>query len=154
MKNTILLVIALLAVSLGGCATLPPPNSVQSADIAKYHFVAIEATPTISSISGSGGDLSTSEINPANLIEGLLLKKGLVRITGITSATQEQTLQLRWGISGHRDIPFSGYSQEVTMLLLDAHSQQSVYKCTAEGYGRTEADDIREAITSCLSGLK
>ena len=153
MKNAKPLLIALIAALLGGCATLPP-TSTQSADIAKYRFVVIEATPTVSSISGSGGNLSTREINPANLIEGLLLKIGLVRVATVGSGTQEQALLLRWGISGRRDIPLVGYTQEVTILLLDAHSQQSVYKCTAEGFGSTEADDIREAITSCLSGLK
>lgn len=154
MKHSRILKITVFAALVSGCATLPPPNFVQSAEIAKYRFIVIESTPTVSSVSASNGDLSTSEINPANLIEGLLLKKGLVRVASIATGAQEQTLQLRWGISGHRDIPLRGYSQEVTMLLLDAHSQQSVYKCTAEGQGRTEADDIRQAITSCLSNLK
>ncbi len=143
----------LIATSLGGCATLPP-SSEQTADLAQYRFILIEATPTVSSIAGGGGNLSTHEINPANLIEGLLLKKGLVRVVSATPGTQAQTLLLRWGISGRRDLPLGGYTQEVTMMLLDAQSQQSVYKCSAEGLGSTEADDIREAITSCLSGLK
>lgn len=157
MKNAKLLLIALIAAAatLGGCATqLLPPTSTQSADFARYRFIVIEATPTVSSISGSGGNLSTSEINPANLIEGLLLKKGLVRVATVASGKPEQTLLLRWGISGRRSLPRGGYTQEVTMLLFDAQSQQSAYKCTAEGVGSTEADDVREAITSCLSGLK
>ena len=151
---------ALIAVTLGGCATATlPPTSTQSVDIAKYRFVVIEATPTISSMAGSKNGLYTQEINPANLIEGLLLKKGLVRVANVASDSQEQTLLLRWGISGHRDLIHggifkSGYAQEVTMLLLDAHSKQSAYKCSAEGLGSTEADDIQMAITSCLSGLK
>ncbi len=153
MRNANIWLIALIAASLGGCATLPP-TSAQSADIARYRFIVIEATPTISSISGSGGKLSTHEINPSNLIEGLLLKKGLVRVASVAPSTQAQTLLLRWGISGRRNLPLGGYTQEVTIVLLDAQSQQSAYRCTAEGLGSTEADDIREAITSCLSGLK
>lgn len=162
------MVIALIAVSLGGCATatlppLPPPTSTQSIDIARYRFVVIEATPAVSSIAARNGDLYTQEINPANLIEGLLLKKGLVRVATVASDSQEQTLILRWGISGRRDINYggiykyfynSGSVPEVTMLLQDAHSKQSAYKCSAEGLGKTDADDIQMAITSCLSGLK
>ena len=154
MKNAELLLITLITTLLGGCAiaTLPPTFN-QSADIAKYRFIVIEITPTISSMYGRRGNLSTQEINPANLIEGLLLKKGLVRVASVAAETQEQTLLLRWGISGRRELP-GAYIQEVTMLLLDAQSKQSAYKCTAEGLGATDADDIQKAIISCLSGLR
>ena len=46
-----------------------------------------------------------------------------------------------------------GYTLEVTIILIDAKTYDTIYSCTAEGQGSTEADDIREAITRCLSGL-
>ena len=46
-----------------------------------------------------------------------------------------------------------GYTIEVTIQFVSAKSNELISSCTAEGQGQTEADDIRQAITRCLSAL-
>lgn len=108
-------------------------------------------------MSAHDGNVSTKRINPTELIEGILLRKNVVRVASKSDTPDlKRTLLVRWGISGRRDVllGLGGYAQEVTMALLDASNMQPLYTCTAEGIGETEADDIRKAITNCLSGLK
>ena len=103
-----------------------------------------------------GGQGFTEELAPVQLIEGMLLKKGLVRVAKSEPAFLNSLLLAKWGISGKRDVSdlmSSGYTQEVTIRLMDAESMTPVFICSAEGYGATAVSDIREAITRCLSGL-
>ncbi len=98
--------------------------------------------------------MTTREVNGSSLIEGVLLRKGLVRISNITDSNRPQTLVTRWAVSGKRDVNLGlGYSQEVTITLLDGVTITPVFTCSAEGIGRTEADDVREAILRCLSSI-
>lgn len=152
---------AVISVAIFGCATTQPAKINQVTDVGQYRFVVIEDTPSITGFAAKDGDAVGKEVNPATLLEGLLLKKGLVRVSKAEARDEDQLLILRWGISGSRNQPahmallgIGGYAQEVTITLLDGGNLRPVFTCTAEGYGTTEADDIREAITSCLSGLK
>ncbi|MGH8544273.1 MAG: hypothetical protein ACREX3_11730 [Gammaproteobacteria bacterium] len=152
---------AAISMVICGCATTQPARIDQTSDVGQYRFIVIEDTPSITGFAAKDGDAVGKEVNPATLMEGLLLKKGLVRVRKDEVRDESQLLILRWGISGKRNQPahmallgMGGYAQEVTITLLDGRSLQPVFTCTAEGYGTTEADDIREAIASCLSGLK
>ena len=144
---------------LVGCTTaLPAPSVVQTKPLGAYKWVQIPDTGTVIGTSGSfsrvGGTLTTREVNGSSLIEGVLLRKGLVRISNITDSNRPQTLVTRWAVSGKRDVNLGlGYSQEVTITLLDGVTITPVFTCSAEGIGRTEADDVREAILRCLSSI-
>ena len=46
-----------------------------------------------------------------------------------------------------------GYTLEVTIAFFDASTSDVVFRCTAEGFGRTEADDIEIAINRCLESF-
>jgi len=59
---------------------------------------------------------------------------------------------VNYGESGRRNVAF-GYTIEVTIQFISAKSHTLLSSCTAEGIGDTEADDIRKAITRCLTGL-
>ena len=59
---------------------------------------------------------------------------------------------MNYGESGKRNRGL-GYTIEVTIQFISAKTHAPICSCTAEGQGETEADDIREAITRCLSGL-
>ena len=137
---------------LAGCA-LNPPIHTQSGRLDQYQFVLIESTGSVTSLRSSGG---TRSVNPSQLIEGILLKKGLVKISEPVTQTSGKLLLARYGISAKRDIAggLVGYAQEVTISLVDAESMKPIFTCTAEGIGATEADDIRDAITNCMAGLK
>jgi len=141
--------------SLTGCA-LNPPVHTQANSLSKYQYVLIESSASITSIQASNGNAQTRDVNPGALIEGLLLKRGVIKVPSESPQTAGKLLLAKYGISGKRDIAggLGGYAQEVTISLIDAESLAPVYTCTAEGIGSTEADDIREAIMSCMSGLK
>ena len=154
-----LAVVTALSLGFSGCS-LKEPIHTKYMESNKYEFVAIPDTNSINSSSssfyigqnGGYGGSSSKELNPSSIIEGILLKKGLTSVNQITDDIIDRTLLVKYRQSGRREV-FMGYTLEVTMKMLDAKTKKSVFMCTAEGIGSTEVDDIREAITRCLSGF-
>lgn len=151
----------LLAILLAACSSvqLQPPTYKQAIDsVGKYKYVVIPdagiTTSYAASISPNGGGAVGKEISPSGLIEGLLLKKGIVRIPASEPKFAPQLLIAKYGVSGKRELGRGAYTQEVTINLLDANSYAPIFTCSAEGFGQTEVDDIRDAIIRCLDGLK
>ena len=144
-----------------GCAILETPVTKKYAETDKYQFVALPLTGSLSSSSGGVfgnqygvyGSSQSKELNPGSVIEGLLLKKGFTSVNNITPEIVDKTLIVKYGESGKRDVAggLGGYTLEVTIKIISAKTLDPVYFCTAEGQGSTEVDDIREAITRCLS---
>lgn len=146
-----------------GCAILKEPEITKRENIDQYSFVVLPKTNSL--ISGTGGvygnqygvygGSSTKEINPSHVIEGILLKRGLVSTDSVRPGNEEKTLIVKYGESGRRDVAggLGGYTLEVTIALISAKTNSVAYSCVAEGQGSTEVDDIREAIHRCLSGL-
>jgi len=157
------LVITLTIALIIGCAVLQEPIIERHETIDQYQYVVIPATSSLSSSTGGvfGGQYgvygtSTSkQVNPSTVIEGILLKKGLTTVDEIEPEIINETLIVRYGESGRRDVAggLGGYTLEVTIVFISAKTNNTIYSCTAEGQGETEADDIRQAITRCLSGL-
>ncbi|PTQ82396.1 hypothetical protein [Nitrosomonas ureae] len=150
-----------LSLVVVGCATIYPaseikPPSIESRHpVSNYAIAIIQESETINSTLVTTGVGYTKSTNPASLISGALLKRGVSRIYDIPDKNRDKLLLVTWGISGTRNIGILGdYSQEVSILMRQADNLSTVYKCTAEGIGSTEADDIREAIFSCLKGLQ
>lgn len=150
-----------LAFLFCACAILKPPKQEHFADLNLYTHALINQTATLNSSVGGGayyyggGSYSVGKsINPADIIAGILMKKGLVIINNIDDKTQ-QTLIIHYGQSGKRNVlgGLGGYTLEVSIQILDAQTKEPVYFCTAERQGLTEADDIRKAIHRCLDGL-
>jgi hypothetical protein len=121
-----------------------------------YEYVLIPETNSLTSGVGDGyGNSMSKSVNPGHVIEGIILKKGMVSIPEVKPALAQRTLIVNYGESGkrYRAGGLGGYTLEVTIKFINAKSYETVYACTAEGIGSTEADDIREAIGRCLSGL-
>lgn len=89
------------------------------------------------------------------MIEGILLKQGVVSTDAVSAENEDKTLPVKCGGSGKRDIAggLGGYALEVTIALISAKTSEMVYFCIAEGHGEAEVDNVREAIHRCLSGL-
>lgn len=97
---------------------------------------------------------SSKTVNPADLITGIFIKEGLIRLPELKPELAEETLIINYGESGKRNTGgLGGYTLEVTIQLISAKTSSFVCSCTAEGQGSTEADDIRHAITRCLNEL-
>ena len=157
-------ILLFLSILVSGCAAiLKPPEITKRGDINEYRFVVLPNAANLSSASGGVygnqygvyGGTSSKEINPSNVIEGILLKKGLLSTGAVTPENKDKTLIAKYGESGRRDVAggLGGYTLEVTIVMISAKTTDIVYSCVAEGQGATEVDDIREAIHRCLSGL-
>ena len=141
---------------VSSCAPLKPAAIIKNDSIENYKYVFISPTNSLTSSSGStyGGQYysSSKSVNPADVITGILTKEGLVRLPELKKELTDKTLIVNYGESGRRNRGL-GYTIEVTIQFVSAKSNTLTCSCTAEGQGETEADDIRQAITRCLSSL-
>ena len=152
-----------LSVLASGCAILKEPEITKRGEIHGYRFVVLPNAENLISTSGGifgnqygvYGSTTSKEINPSNIIEGVLLKRGLISTDTVISENKDKTLIVKYGESGRRDVAggLGGYTLEVTIAIVTAATNEVVYSCVAEGQGSTEVDDIREAILRCLSGI-
>lgn len=143
-----------------GCAPLKPPIVVKSDKIENYKYVYITPTKSLTSSSGGvyggnyglyGGSTSKS-VNPSDVIAGILLKNGFSILPELNTKLTDQSMIVNYGESGRRNRGL-GYTIEVTIQFLSAKTHTPICSCIAEGQGETEADDIRQAITRCLTSL-
>ncbi len=152
--------IVFCTIILVGCGSLKSPVIQQNESISSYRYFYITPTSELTSSSGGvygsqygiyGGSM-TKSLNPSDVITGILLKRGMVRLPELDPSLLEKTLIVNYGESGRRNLNL-GYSIEVTIQFLQAKTHAVVCICTAEGQGSTEADDIRIAINRALEPL-
>ncbi|ASB47740.1 hypothetical protein [Alkalitalea saponilacus] len=159
MKNIRFLIISITSIWISSCASLKPPIIIKNESIEAFKFFYITPTVGLTSSSGAtyGGQYysSSKSVNPSDVITGILTKEGLIRLPELKRELNNQTLIVNYGESGKRNIAggLGGYTIEVTIQFISAESHTLICSCTAEGIGATEADDIRKAITRCLTGL-
>ena len=142
---------------LVSCTTLKPATSIKNGKIENYKYAYISPTNSLTSSYGTtinGQYYSSSKsVNPSDVISGILSKKGLVILPYQKTELTEETLLVNYGESGRRNTGLGGYTIEVTIQLISAKTNELICSCTAEGQGSTEADDIRQAITRCMSSI-
>lgn len=151
----------LTAAALNACAVLNPVQEKRMGNISAFAYAYINPSQTVNSDvkgavfnGGNGYAYGYSQsVNPGDIISGILIKKGFIIVSKIADA--DKTLIVSYGESGKRIIlgGLGGYTLEVSIQMVDAATLEPVFMCTAEGQGYTEADDIREAVGRCLSGL-
>ncbi len=160
MKNYYFIIFTLI-IFINGCA-LKPVEANRFQDISKYKYAIVGHTVPLSSSTGGvysspysygyGYSISKS-INPQDVISGILMNKGYIIIDNPNKP--EETMLVKYGQGATRLVGggLTGYTQEVTIQILDYTTNEPIFICKAEGMGSTEADDIREAITRCLESL-
>ncbi len=146
-----------------GCAILQEPEVTKHENIENYSYALLPNTRTLVSSTGGVygneygfyGGSATKEVNPRDVIGGILLKRGVLSTETVQPEHRSETLLVKYGESGRRDVAggLGGYTLEVTIVMVAADTNEVVYSCVAEGQGETEADDIRKAIHRCLSGV-
>ncbi len=154
-------VVILLAILTNGCVSLKTPTIIKNEPIEGYKYFFISPTSNLTSGSGGvyGGEYgvfgatSSKSVNPGDVISGILLKEGYTRIPELKPDLLEETIIVNYGESGKRSTGLGGYTIEVIIQFISAKTNRQLCSCIAEGQGETEADDIREAITRCLSAL-
>ena len=148
MKRIQLLSIAILTLLLfNSCGSLKAP--------AIHQFSSIELTSSTGVAYAVGNGLygnTSKTINPSDVISGIFLKNGFIRLPELKPDLLDQTIVVNYGESGRRNKGL-GYTIEVTIQILSAKTSEPICICTAEGQGETEADDVRIAINRALSPL-
>ncbi|MBK7172424.1 MAG: hypothetical protein IPH84_04150 [Bacteroidales bacterium] len=171
MKKLKFLGIIVVCISVISCSTLlfppidqnpptsklKPPTSIKPGNLENFKYVYISPTNILSSSTGytiSGQYYSKSKsVNPSDVIAGILTKEGFIRLPELKPELSDETVIVNYGESGKRTTGFGGYAIEVTIQLISAKSSTLICSCTAEGQGETEVDDIRQAVTRCLTEL-
>lgn len=150
----------MLSIFTVGCVPLKQVTVVKNDKIENNKYIYITPTKSLTSSSGSVyggtygvyGSTTSKSVNPSDVISGILLKNGFSQLPELKPELTDETLIVNYGESGKRNRGL-GYTIEVTIQFLSAKTNTTVCSCTAEGQGETEADDIRQAITRCLTGL-
>lgn len=156
MKTIRFLMFFIMSIWISSCTSLRPPTIIKNGSIENYKYIFISPTNSLTSSSGAtiGGQYysSSKSVNPSDVITGILSKEGFIRLPELKPELTDETLIVNYGESGRRNRGL-GYTIEVTIQFISAKSYTPICSCTAEGQGDTEADDIRQAITRCLTGL-
>lgn len=149
-----------------GCKPLKSPTVMRNASIDAFKYAYV--IPMRELTSGAGGAYSvngvlfgsgsTKSVNPADVIVGALMKKGLIILPEVKQDKVPQTLIVAYGESGRRNTGFGSYAIEVSIQFSSAQTNEPLCSCVAEGrvveeFGSVEADGIRQAIDRCLTAL-
>ena len=159
-KTIRIFAIVIASFLISSCAPLKVPTIIRNDSIEGYKYIYITPTSNLTSSSGGvyGGQYSTygattsKTVNPSDVITGILTKERFIRLPELAPELTDETLIINYGESGRRNRGL-GYTIEVTIQFVSAKTHKLICSCTAEGQGETEADDIRQAITRCLSSL-
>lgn len=149
---------------LTGCflqAQLPAPV-VKTYDSSIHNYTYFYVTPTSDYTSStgvttdsdgkvSGGGMQTT--NPADVISGILIKHGFVRVNDINPENASKTMVVNFGESGDIQRDFQPVSTEVSIQFVAADTQRLICTSSAEGAGSTLSERIRQAIVRALSPL-
>lgn len=158
MKLTKIILFVLIPLMFVSCVTLKPVKVTRNASLYDYTYFYI--TPTETKVGGYGyggygyGSFYQSKsTNPADVISGYLIKRGMVRLPEVKSDLLEKTMIINYSETGRRKTFLGGYTIEITLQVLSAKTNEVLCVITGEGQGSTEADDIRIAINRCLNEM-
>ena len=157
MKLKKIILLTLMPLVFASCVTLQPVRVTRNTSLDNYTYFYI--TPTEAKTGSTGGvyygvygsSLSKST-NPADIISGYLIKRGMVRLPEVRSDLADKTMIINYGETGRRSTGL-GYTIEITLQILSAKTSEVICVVTGEGQGETEADDIRIAINRCLEEM-
>lgn len=158
MKITKFLSLLLGVFMLSSCSvTLLTPSVTINEPITGYKFFYVANTTEKTSTSGyvydGSGSSTTRSINPSDIISGELMKRGFTKVPQITEENAERTFIVNYGETGKRDVGLFWTTTEVTLQFISAKDQSMICSSTAEGFGETEADDVRMAIERSIEAV-
>lgn len=161
MKLTKIIVLALMPLVFASCVSLQPVRVTRNTSLDNYTYFYITPTETktgsTGGVYGNGygvyGSSRSKSTNPADIISGYLIKRGMVRLPEVKSDLADKTMIINYGETGRRGTGLGGYTIEITLQILSAKTSEVICVVTGEGQGETEADDIRIAINRCLEEM-
>ena len=161
MRPKKIILLALMSLLLVSCVvSLQPVRVTRNASLDNYTYFYITPTETKTGSSGGVygngygvyGSSTSKSTNPADIISGYLIKRGMVRLREEKNDLADKTMIINYGETGRRNTS-TGYTIEVTLQFISAKTNNVICVVTGEGQGQTEADDIRIAINRCLEEM-
>ncbi len=161
MRPKKIILLALMSLLLVSCVvSLQPVRVTRNASLDNYTYFYITPTETKTGSSGGVygngygvyGSSTSKSTNPADIISGYLIKRGMVRLPEVKNDLADKTMIINYGETGRRNTS-TGYTIEVTLQFISAKTNNVICVVTGEGQGQTEADDIRIAINRCLEEM-
>lgn len=162
-RNILLILMPFLFASCvsSSYVSLQPVRVTRNAPLDQYTYFYITPTEAKTGSSGVGYNFGngiymsspSKSTNPADIIAGFLIKRGLARLPEVKNELSEKTMIINYGETGRRSTGLGGYTIEVTIQILSAKTNEVICVLTGEGQGETEADDIRIAINRCLEEM-
>ncbi|EFR34018.1 hypothetical protein HMPREF9294_1191 [Porphyromonas asaccharolytica PR426713P-I] len=141
----------LFMLTLSGCG-LNAPQVKTYLPLSQYEYAYIAPTGSVLGSFGGYSQANLNSVNPRDFIAGQLFKRGIIVVPEINPAQAQKTLVVSYGEGDKRNI-LVGYALEVTIQLTTADMNKLVAVATAEGYGETESDKIRDAISQAMTAL-
>lgn len=92
---------------------------------------------------------TVESLNPADLIDGNMMKRGFVILPEIDPKLIDQTVVVNYGESGDRQA-FLVHTTEITIQILSASTNEILTLCVVEKTGSSKADEIRNAINTAF----
>lgn len=144
----------------GGCSIwkwiLAEPVVKIYTPIEPYKYVVVPSTGELKSyfnnVSKKEGEVEKrtvyESVCPSDVVAGVLLKHGFVRLPSVKPEWAGETLIVNYGESGG-----DNGIVEVTIQFVSAQTYEVVALCTADGGASMRADAVRQAIVRALSGL-
>ncbi len=156
---TRILLLAIL-VSFTGCSvplSIPTVQKAPTFDKYRYAYItptqAITSTPTAGFTSFWGYNNIQNAVNPADIISGILIKRGYIIIPEIAPELKAETIIVNYAESGERTESYFEHAVEIIIQIISADNYQKVAYCKSSGSGTTSADAITVAITRGLDSL-
>lgn len=157
-KNLLLLFATMFV--LASCGVPKHASISNIPDLSDYRYIYITSASELSSSAGSAvgtpygvfGSTVSKSVSPSDLIAGMFMKRGFIRLPEIKEDLKSRTIIINYGESGRSNRGL-GYSIEVTLQLLNAQTLEIICTSTAEGMGETESDDIRKATIKCVNAI-
>ena len=141
----------LFMLTLSGCA-LNTPQVKTYLPLSRFQYAYIAPTGSVLGAFGGYSRGNLNSVNPRDFIAGQLFKRGIIVVPEINPAQAQKTLVVSYGEGDKRNI-LVGYALEVTIQLTTADMNKLVAVATAEGYGESESDKIRDAISQAMTAL-
>lgn len=163
MKKTFsLLLLCVGALLFTSCLSVGPTSISRNGSLDGYRYFYVTPTAERSSINGDTwgnrnhtyGTTTSSSVNPADLIAGLLMGRGYVRVHEVKKEDAAQTMIINFGDGNMREGGFfEEHAIEVTIQILNGQTNDLIVVCKAEEKANNEAKATRFAIEKAINEI-
>ena len=133
MKLKKIIVLTLVPLIFASCVILQPVRVTRSASLDNFTYFYITPTETKTGSSGGVyghgygvyGSSHSKSTNPADIISGYLIKRGMIRLPEVKDNLADKTMIINYGETGRRSTGL-GYTIEITLQILSAKTSEVI----------------------------